>query len=100
MRAQIALAVAFLAQAAAVVPLGQFLIQSVAQPTFHVRHCNFVAYAIVGYPGDGQDFNFTLVPGKQGCERIVTIFFRYRIKCCFERAYEPVMSSCSVEWSL
>jgi hypothetical protein len=100
MRAHFALAVAFLAQATAAVPLGQFLIQSVAQPTFHVRHCNFVAYAIVGYPGDGQDFNFTLVPGKRRYERIVTISFSYQIQCYFIRACEPVTSSCSAEWSL
>ena len=48
---------------AAAVPLGQFMLQSVAVPALHVRHCNFQAYAVSGYPGDGQDFNFTLLPG-------------------------------------
>ncbi len=55
MRAHFALAVAFLAQAAAAVPLGEVVLQSVAQPSFHVRHCMFVAYAVTGYPGDAQD---------------------------------------------
>ncbi len=63
MRAKFALALSFLVQATAAVPLGEVLIQSVAQPSFHIRHCSFVAYAVAGYPGDGQDFNFTLVPG-------------------------------------
>ena len=65
----IVLAIAALAACAvATLPAGVFMLQSAANPALHLRHCNFQAFAVSGYPGfTPQDFNWTIIPGLHLC---------------------------------
>lgn len=57
------LALALAATATAGVPTGNGMLQLYSNPNLHVRHCMFQAFAVAGYPGDQQDFNFSFVGG-------------------------------------
>jgi hypothetical protein len=50
---------------------GIFVFQSAADPSLHMRHCDFNLFAVNVEITPAQDFNFTVAPGVRGAQPCV-----------------------------